>query len=61
MEVFMSYYHSKFEYLPAIVSLTIFVWLIFGNNDIFPSFLEFGKTYQDFNGFFCAGWAGTCR
>ena len=57
----MSYYHSKFEYLPAVVFLTLLVWLVFGYHDIFPSILEIGKTYQDFNGFFCAGWAGTCR
>ena len=61
MEGIMSYFRINSEYLPAVLFLIFISWIFFGTNEIDAIFLKFGTTYNDFNGFFCAGWAGICN
>jgi len=61
MEDFMRYFYTTSEYLPAVLFILVFNWLFFGINEMPTNFLEFGKTYNGFDGFFCSGWAGICK
>tara|TARA_B100000029_G_C16841454_1_gene691909 strand:+ start:269 stop:475 length:207 start_codon:yes stop_codon:yes gene_type:complete len=61
MEGIMRYFHIGSEYLPTVLFIAFFVWLFFGTNEILNGFLDLGKTYYSFDGFFCAGWAGICK
>ena len=49
------------ECFPAILVVVIVILLIVGNIEPNLSIFEFGKSYTNFNGFFCSGWAGICR